>query len=129
MKLTCGNCGQDMPDNSAYTPIELAEAIESVGNWEGLVYAAFRQLNPTNRIKVPLRGNDVWVTVVEKIEPKDMPSNEYDRQGETYKAFLILEVDGTYYRKEAHVDSYADESWTGPVTRVNRIEKTVQVWE
>lgn len=128
MSLNCPNCGQDMPDNSPYTPIEVQNAVEASTDWENVAYRLSLSVPQTAWI-VRMRGKGVTVNVVEKIEPVDMPSNEYDRQGETYKAFLILEVDGSYYRKEAHVDSYADVEWSGPVTRVNKVEKTIQVWE
>lgn len=128
MSLTCANCGQSMPDNSPFTPIEVQQAVEATTNWENIAYR-FSLGTPQKDWQVKLRGKTVTMTVVEKIHPVDMPSNEYDRQGETYKAYLILEVGGTYYRKEAHVDSYAEETWTGPVTHVARVEKTITVWE
>lgn len=129
MSLTCANCGQDMPDNSPFTPLEVQAAFEASHSWENVHYAFQRSVNPVSSYRLTLRGKPAQMNVAEYIPPVDMPSSEYDRQGETYKAFLILEVNGAYYRKEAHVDSYAEETWTGPVIRVNKVEKIVQVWE
>ncbi len=128
MSLNCPNCGQDMPDNHPYTPIEVQNAVEDAHSWETIDYRLSTS-TPQKAWPVKIRGKNAVVNVVEKIEPVDMPSNEYDRQGETYKSFLILEVDGSYYRKEAHVDSYAEATWSGAVTKVNRVEKMIQVWE
>lgn len=128
MSIKCPNCEQEMDDNSPFTPAEVANAVEQETSWDSVYYAFSRQ-HPLRHIVVQLRGKATQVNVVEKIRPENMPKEEYARQGETYKAFLILEVGGSYFRKEAHVDSYAEESWTGPLIRVNRIEKTVQVWE
>lgn len=128
MSLTCANCGQNVPDNSPFTAFEVDQAVEDATNWGNVDYR-LRISTPQKAWPLKIRGTSVTMNVVDKIEPQNMPSSEYDRQGETYKAFLIVEVNGTYYRKEAHVDSYAEESWNGPVTRVNRVEKTIQVWE
>jgi hypothetical protein len=128
MSLKCSNCGQNMPDDNPFTGSEVGAAVEGIGGWSNIDYRATNR-QPTLEHRVALRGKPVMLKFVEKIEPVDMPSNEYDRQGETYKAFLIVEVDGHFYRKEAHVDSYGEETWSGPVDLVQRVEKTVQVWE
>lgn len=129
MTLVCGNCGQDMPDNSPFTALEIEGAVKAATAWETMAYQLARTHNPIKSHAVNLRGRITQIQVIEKIEPVNMPSDEYARQGETYTAYLIVEVNGTFYRKKAHVDSYGEEEWTGPVTRVNRVEKTIQVWE
>jgi hypothetical protein len=126
MTVKCPNCDQVIPDDAPYTGSEIEQAVTDRYDWGSVRYSYTAR--KVREFQISVRGTNEVLTIVEVIEPL-MPSNEYDRQGETYKRSLILQVRDVYYRKDAHVDSYGDETWSGSVYRVTPTEKTVLTWE
>jgi hypothetical protein len=66
-----------------------------------------------------------------KLDP-GYPANGYDgayEQGSEFEAFVVISVEGTYFKKTGIGDSYGDVTWDGPLKKVSVKEKIVKVFE
>lgn len=50
-------------------------------------------------------------------------------QGSTFNCFVVLNVDGDYFKKTGTGDSYGEVSWDGELRPVTKTVKTVEVFE
>lgn len=125
-EILCPNCYQPIPADGSLTAGEVEAAVMKLGSWETFIgmmngYRGDPSLH--------LRGTNYAAKKIEKIEPVNMPDDEYARQGETYLAHVIFKVGNDHFRKTANVDSYGEESWDGEFKRVQPIQKTITVFE
>lgn len=64
-------------------------------------------------------------TVPAKRVGKDDNSKGYDGG----PVFVIVEVEGRFFKKSGYVDSYDGYTWDGPTVEVHKTTKTVEVFE
>lgn len=69
--------------------------------------------------------------VARKTDP-GFPANGYDgayEQGTEFEAFIVVEVDGKFFKKTGTGDSCGDVSWDGDLLPATQTEKVVYVYE
>lgn len=128
-EILCPNCSQPINADSPITPAEVhAAVLHAESSWEGFVYSLTNGRGRSSLV-LHLRGKNYNPVLVEKVEPVNMPDDEYARQGETYLAHLIFKVGEDHFRKTANVDSYGEETWDGELKLVKPVQKTITVFE
>lgn len=78
------------------------------------------------------KADDYTVTVVAKTLDPGYPANGYDgayEQGSQFETFIVVEVEGQFFKKTGTGDSYGDVSWDGDLLPATMKEKIVKVWE
>lgn len=109
--MNCPTCGSDTDDIA--TKLQIADrwwTIEDIPK------------NGTHFV----RDADVTVKMV---VPPELP--EYDSYGETIsqEIFMVVEVNGRFFKKEGRSDSYGGRDWNGPCREVKAEPKTVVVFD
>lgn len=121
---TCPMCNSEIAnDNPALKQAALLSVVESQGGWsrfEG------RSVGYTF-----LAGGFHCTVEALKLDP-GYPKNGYDgayEQGTDFEAYVVISVEGTYFKKTGTGDSYAEISWDGQVKQAKVTEKVVRVFE
>jgi hypothetical protein len=110
-------------DNRAMKQAALEATVSKLGGWG---YLESRTAGYTFNV-----GS--WLANVEAVkDTPGYPTNDYDgayNQGETFEAFIIVAIDGTYFKKTGTGDSYGEISWDGLLKVVVPTTKMVKVFE
>lgn len=131
----CPLCKSALPsDHPALTLAALDKAVKEMGGWDNFEGDDARWGKPVgSTFRVGAR--------TAKVEAKKVSYNAGDLaeyasyygselpQGTTFETFVVIEIDGSYFKKTGTADSYGTISWDGDLKIVVPTEKTVKVFE
>lgn len=138
----CPLCKTELPnDHPALNLVALETYVKSKGGWEVFESNHVNYGYPEGKSfsiapKTGTFGNKILegkiVAKKIKYDSGDIERDYYDGdlpQGTTFETYIVVEIEGAFYKKTGTGDSYGEVSWDGDLKIVTPTEKVIRVFE
>ncbi len=132
---TCPLCTSEIPnDHPALLLGTLDKTVKEMGGWDAFegddtrwgkpVGSTFKVGSRTAKVEAKKTSYDAGdLSEYASYYDDELP------QGTTFTTYVVIEIDGSYFKKTGTGDSYGRVSWDGDLNLVTPTEKLVKVYE
>lgn len=93
----------------------IERAIENATDWDSIRWKSDGTLVTT----IEVDGTSLDVIKVD----------DFGGEGQGEKLWVVVKIDGKFYRKSGYYSSYDGSEWDGPFREVSPVQKTITVYE